>query len=116
MHEYSIIQALMARVDREARARGATAVHRLQVQIGELSGVEIDLLTKAFETFRERSVCAAAEMEVEPIAAEWSCSGCGAPIPRGAILRCEPCGLPARLVRGDEIVLGQIELEVPDHV
>ncbi len=41
MHEYSIVQALVERVDAEARARGATAVHRLSVSIGELSGVEI---------------------------------------------------------------------------
>jgi len=116
MHEYSIVQALMARVDREARAHGASAVHRLHVRIGELSGVEIDLLTKAFETFRERSLCSSARMEVEPVVAEWCCPGCGSPIPRGAILRCEPCGLPARLARGDEIVLDQIEMEVPDHV
>ena len=116
MHEYSIIQALLARVDREARQRGASAVHRLRVQIGELSGVEIDLLTTAFETFRQGSLCTDAELEVEAVPAQWSCPECGASIPRGAILRCRACGLPARLIGGDEIVLDQIELEVPDHV
>lgn len=116
MHEYSIIQALLEKVDQEARARGASAVHRLHLRIGELSGVEVDLLTTAFDTFRERSLCAGAEMEVQPVAAEWSCPGCGEPIPRGAVLRCGTCGLPARLVRGDEIILDRIELEVPDHV
>ena len=116
MHEYSIIQALLARVDQEAQARGASAVHRLRVRIGELSGVEVELLVTAFDTFRERSLCTGAEMEVEPVAAEWSCPGCGEPVPRGAVLRCGACGLPARLVRGDEIVLDQIEMEVPDHV
>jgi hydrogenase nickel incorporation protein HypA/HybF len=116
MHEYSIIQALLARVDREARARKATSVHRLHLRIGELSGVEIELLTRAFETFRERSLCAGAEMDVQPVAAEWTCPGCGESIARGAILRCRACGLPARLVRGDEIVLDRIEMEVPDHV
>lgn len=116
MHEYSIIQALLEKVDQEARVRGACAVHRLHLRIGELSGVEVELLTTAFDTFRERSLCTGAEIEVEPVAAEWSCPGCGETIPRGAILRCGACGLPARLVRGDEIILDRIELEVPDHV
>lgn len=52
MHEYSIIQALLDRVDEEVRRRGATAVHRLDVSLGELSGVDPGLLATAFETFR----------------------------------------------------------------
>ena len=65
MHEYSIVQALIERVDAEARARRATAVHRLSMRIGELSGVEVELLTTAYETFRERTICAGAELECE---------------------------------------------------
>ena len=70
MHEYSIVRALLDRVDREARARQATAVHRLQVRISELSGVEVELLETTYQTFRERSLCAAAELEVMPVTAE----------------------------------------------
>lgn len=116
MHEYSIIQALLDRVGDEARARGASAVHRLHLSIGELSGVEVDLLTTAFQTFRGRSLCAGAELEIRPVAAEWSCPRCHAPILRGNALRCTECGVPASLARGDEIVLERIEMEVPDGV
>ncbi len=112
MHEYSIVASLLERVDAEARARGATAVERIQVKIGELSGVEIDLLKTAFETFRERSVCAAAELEIEPVPARWACPGCELEIARGGFLRCPECGLPARLASGDEVVLQRIEMEV----
>ena len=65
MHEYSIVQALVDRVDAEARARKATAVHRLSVRIGELSGVDMDLLTTAYETFRERTICERAELDLQ---------------------------------------------------
>ena len=112
MHEYSIVASLLERVDAEARAHGATVVDRIQVRIGELSGVEIDLLRTAFETFRERTICAAAELEIEPVAARWSCRGCEREIERGAILRCPACGQPARLVDGGEILLQRIEMEV----
>ena len=57
MHEYSIVQALLERVEAEAAARGAVAVERVVVQIGELSGVEIELLATAYDTFRERTIC-----------------------------------------------------------
>jgi hydrogenase nickel incorporation protein HypA/HybF len=113
VHEYSIVEALLARVDEEARARGATAVHRLTVRIGELSGVEIDLLTAAYVTFRDRTICARADLDVQPVPAVWACPECGGAIARGAMLRCADCGVPARLTEGDEILLDRIEMEVP---
>jgi hydrogenase nickel incorporation protein HypA/HybF len=113
MHEYSIIQALLARVTDEAESRGASAVHRLHLRIGELSGVEIDLLEKAFLAFRGRSLCNRAELEIHPVTAEWSCPRCQRPTVPGGFLRCPECGVPARLARGDEIVLDRIEMEVP---
>ena len=35
-------------------------------------------------------------------------------VARGAILRCDTCGHPARLTHGDEIILERIEMEAPD--
>jgi hydrogenase nickel incorporation protein HypA/HybF len=113
MHEYSIVQALIERVDAEARARGASAVHRLSIRIGELSGVEVDLLTTAYATFRDRTICERADLGVRRIPARWECPECGRAIGQGDLLRCPICDAPARLAEGDEIVLDQIEMEVP---
>lgn len=113
MHEYSIVQALIERVASEARARGATGVHRLAVRVGELSGVEAALLATAYDTFRERTICEGAELDLEIVAARWECPACGGAIARGAVLTCPSCAMPARLVQGDEILLDRIEMEVP---
>ena len=113
MHEYSIVQALVERVAAEARVRHATSVHRLSVRIGELSGVEVNLLTTAYATFRERTICEGAELDVQIVAARWECPGCGHAIERGDLLACPRCAVPARLVQGDEIMLDRIEMEVP---
>lgn len=113
MHEYSIVSSLVRQVESVARERGATAVHRLHVRIGELSGVELPLLETAYETFRQRTICESAELEVETVAASWACPTCGDELERGAILRCPACQIPARLRAGDEIFLDRIEMEVP---
>lgn len=112
MHEYSIVRALLDRVEAEAQSRGASAVHHVRVRIGELSGVEPELLRSAYELCSERSLCAGADLEIVPVPARWVCGECGEPVPRGRILRCPACGRPARLEGGDEILLERIELEV----
>lgn len=113
MHEYSIVQALVERVEAEARARAATAVHRVSVRIGELSGVEVDLLVTAYETFRDRTICRHAALDVRRVDARWECPKCARAIKQGDMLRCLTCAVPAELVAGGEITLDQIEMEVP---
>jgi hydrogenase nickel incorporation protein HypA/HybF len=113
MHEYSIVQALLERVDHEVRTRHASHVNRVRVSIGELSGVEIDLLRTAYDTIRRRTCCEDASLEVRRVEARWECPSCGAAIARGSPLRCRFCGQTARLASGDEIMLDQIEMEAP---
>jgi hydrogenase nickel incorporation protein HypA/HybF len=113
MHEYALVQSLVERVEAEAAERGAIAVHRLTVRIGELSGVDPELFQTAYDTFREGTICAGASLALERVAATWSCPRCGGQIPRGAVLRCAGCGVPARLDEGgDALMLNGIELEV----
>jgi hydrogenase nickel incorporation protein HypA/HybF len=112
VHEYSLVQALVERVGQEARARQATAVTRLAVRIGALAGVEPELLASAFTLCRE-GILADATLEIRRAEAAWACPSCGTPIPEGAVLRCATCGTAARLVSGDELMLEQIEMEVP---
>jgi hydrogenase nickel incorporation protein HypA/HybF len=112
MHEYSIVQALLDRVDAEARAHDADSVSRVRLAIGRLAGVESELLRSAFELARAGTRCAEAELEVREVEPRWSCRACGGEVAAGGVLRCPACGAPARLAAGDEIVLESLELEV----
>lgn len=114
MHEYSIVASLIDTAEGEARSRGASRIHRLFVDIGELAGVEIDLLELAFATFSDGTACDGADLEIRHRPARWSCPGCARVIAAGLVLRCEKCARPARLSQGDEIVLTRIEMETPD--
>ena len=116
MHEYSLAHALVERVEREARAREASAVHRVTVRIGPLSGVEPALLVTAFRHLRPGTLCADAELDLAGDDVVWRCEVCGVVLAPGSVLGCPECGLPARLAGGDALVLERIELEVPAHV
>ncbi len=114
MHEYSLVESLVRRVEEEARRRGATRVHSLKVSVGELAGVDPELFRTAYETFREGTICADAALELLTYPAAWSCPGCGAPIERGAVLTCAACGVPARpSERSEALLLESIDLEIP---
>ncbi len=113
MHEYSVVQALLERVDAEAEARGATAVNRVQLRIGPLAGVEIDLLESAWQLCRIHTPCEEADLEIVRVKTRWTCPLCRRVIAIGGELRCDRCGIPAQLTEGDELVLERVELEVP---
>jgi hydrogenase nickel incorporation protein HypA/HybF len=114
MHEYSLVEALVRRVEEEARRRQALAIHGLKVSIGELAGVDPELFRTAYETFRVGTLCERASLEVVCRPAVWSCPACGKAFAKGEVLRCAPCDRPARLTeRSDELLLESIDLEVP---
>ncbi|HEY0590279.1 MAG TPA: hydrogenase maturation nickel metallochaperone HypA [Thermoanaerobaculia bacterium] len=114
MHEYGIVRALLDRVEAEAQAHRATAVRSVQLRIGELSGVEPELLGFAFEAFAGGTMCANARLQVSSVPARWECPACATEVARDGALRCPACGGAARLAAGGEIILERLELEVPD--
>lgn len=112
MHEYSLVSAMVDRVEREARERRAVAVHRLTVRIGAVSGVEPELFASAFTLVRQ-GLLEHAALELSRSEARWGCPRCGGSVAAGGPLRCAGCDEPARLLSGDEILLERIEMEVP---
>ncbi len=112
MHEYSIVQSLIELAEQQARDHGASRIDRLEVAIGELSGVETELLARAYETFRDRTLCSQADLVIHPVPARWRCPRCGRSPERGAALTCPDCDVPFRLETGEEIILERIGLEV----
>jgi len=114
VHEYSLVEALVRRVEDEARRRGATRIHGLKVTIGELAGVDPELFQTAYQTFRAGTPCEGASLMVLHHPASWACSGCGKAIARGEPLRCSACGAPGKLDgRSDALLLESIDMEVP---
>ena len=114
MHEYSIVQSLVDSVDAAVKQKPDAIVLCVRIEIGDLSGVDVDLLNTAFETFRDGTCCEYADLVIERVATQWVCPKCDRPIASGEILRCPDCDEPAKLAAGDEILLRQIEMEVPD--
>jgi hydrogenase nickel incorporation protein HypA/HybF len=116
VHELSVCQALLAQVVEIATDRGASAVSRITVEVGPLSGVEPALLASAFEIVRAGSCAAGAILLIETTAVTISCLICGAESQTAPNrLLCAACGgYRTRVVGGDELRLRGVELRVPE--
>lgn len=112
MHEMSICQSLMDQVERIARDKGASCVDSIVLSIGPLSGVEPDLLNRAYEAARFRTIAENADLRIEtgPVVVE--CRSCGASgEAKVNRLLCPACGGgQIDLIQGDELLLMRLEL------
>ena len=112
MHELSVCQALVARLDELARQRGARRVARVWLDIGPLAGIEVPLLEQAWPLAAAGGVAEGAELRVEVAPLRVRCSSCGRDsdvVPNR--LSCAHCGSGrTRLLSGDELVLNRVEL------
>ena len=112
MHELAVCQGLINEVERLAQEHSASRVDSIVLSIGPLSGVEPDLLKRAFDIARLDSVAEDAELEIEtgPVVVE--CRSCGA---SGEVkvnrLLCPSCGdWQVNLTQGDEMLLLRLEV------
>ncbi len=116
MHELSICQSLLDQVQRIAADHGAERVERIRLQIGPLSGVEAPLLRSAYPLAAAGTIAEDAVLEIESAAVRVHCLTCGAETeatPNRLI--CGACGdWHTRLVSGDELLLANLELSVPE--
>jgi hydrogenase nickel incorporation protein HypA/HybF len=119
VHELSIVRSLCQQARRLARLHGAVAVRSLTLEIGALSGVVPDLLETAFETYRVTDpMCAGARLTIRRVPLILRCEGCESESrPETFRFLCPACGEPrVRVVRGEELMLRDLELEVaPEH-
>jgi hydrogenase nickel incorporation protein HypA/HybF len=116
MHELSLCQALIDQVTNIAREHGASRVDRIRLKVGPLAGVEPMLLQQAYPLVAVGTIAEDAELVIEPAEIRVQCNLCGAETEaRANRLLCGVCGaFQTRLVSGDELLLENLELTIPD--
>ena len=114
MHEYSIVQSLLDIIEENAKKYGAAHVEKVVVKIGVMSGVEPHLLKIAFDTFKEKTICETAELEmiIQPIVAK--CNECGkrSEFEKETIFyECPTCGsVDLEILDGEDMLLLSLEM------
>jgi len=113
MHEYSIVQSLLNSCQEHVDQHQATKVTKVVVKIGVMSGVEPHLLQEAFDTFKEKTVCEASELQLQIQKVVVYCQKCGqqSELQKHEYL-CPLCqSTELEIIDGEEMLLMQLELE-----
>jgi len=106
VHELSVAEALV-RACREGLALlGGARIESVRIAVGELSAVEPDLLSFAWEAVTAGTDDEGARLEIDYVPVRQVCASCGPVDDRqpGTWLRtCPFCDAPMRLSGGDEL-------------
>ena len=111
MHELSVALELLATCRAEVAARGGERLLSVAVRVGELSGVDPDLLAYAWEAACEEARLPGVELDLRRAAATRRCPTCG-PLtdvpephagPRAWLEPCPRCGDPLHVTGGREL-------------
>jgi hydrogenase nickel incorporation protein HypA/HybF len=112
MHEFGIMQETMTLVLEQARRQGATCVHQVRMNVGQLSGVVPEALQACFEVLREGTLAASARLDIETVPAICWCKSCGSEFETPDLLcECPRCrAISGELRRGRELQLASLEI------
>lgn len=109
MHELSITCSIVELVAETAKGR---KVHRVTVEIGQLSGVVSDSIAFWFPEVARGTEAAEANLEIREVAALARCETCGSEFATPSMLTVCPCGsFQFRRLQGEELNVKSIELE-----
>jgi hydrogenase nickel incorporation protein HypA/HybF len=93
MHEMSIAEGILGIVEKAARDQGFGKVKEIRLEIGALSGVEIEALKFSLDVVLNNSVAEGALVELETTPGSGWCMICGETVPINALYdACPQCG------------------------
>jgi hydrogenase nickel incorporation protein HypA/HybF len=115
MHEVGIASSILESVETEARRRPEARFAAVGVRIGELSNVDQDALSFAFEALTRKTALEDLRLEVEWCPRRQKCLDCGEEFAvKEFDLSCPKCGRnKTSCIGGTELDIAYLELEEP---
>ena len=113
VHELAVCQGLMRQIEGVAAQQHARQVTEIELGIGPLSGVESELLRRAWPLACAGSIAADARLVINTLPVRVHCTRCDRDSDaRVNRLVCGHCGdWQTRLVSGDELLLVSLSVE-----
>ncbi|HWQ11055.1 MAG TPA: hydrogenase maturation nickel metallochaperone HypA [Holophaga sp.] len=113
MHEMTLMGEVREIVVQAAKAHKFKRVKRVVLEIGRLSGVQVEAMRFCFDVVMEGTPAAEATLEIEELPGRAWCNHCEREVEITS--RIEPCpqchGMPGRILGGTEMRVKGLEVE-----
>lgn len=76
MHEWSLASGIIETISDEYNKQSASSVKQVDILVGEISQIEIDILNDALKTLKTGTVVENSEINIESEKTEIRCRGC----------------------------------------
>lgn len=113
MHEMSIAISIVDAVAAKAGEEHAQKVNGIELEVGKLSGVEIESLRFCFSAVAKNTIVEGADLAVREVQPLGECSECGRRFPMSFhYAKCDSCGsFKTDLLSGRELSIKSITIE-----
>jgi len=113
MHEVSLIEDVIALVERERTRQPFARVNRIRLEVGLLSSAEPEALRFCFDAVAVGTIVEGSRLEIRTVAGEGQCGRCGRTAPMDErFAGCPNCvGVQLRMTAGDTFRLTDMEVE-----
>ncbi len=123
MHEFSVMSQIVSSVIEEGKARNASKIEKVTLELGEFMMLGHDQLKFAFELLSKDTILDGAALDIRTIRGEIEC-GCGfkgvaSPTDDSlhqltSSFECPKCGGLAKVTGGRDCIIRDISMVVPD--
>lgn len=105
MHELSIAQSILTIAEEAIPKDNKGVVSSIGIEIGELSGIEVDALQFALGIIKQDTILQNADLQVEIIKGEGECAACKTIFPVSSYGTCCPtcAGYTMTILKGKEL-------------
>lgn len=113
MHEMSLCESILQIIEDEAQRQGFRRVIRVRLEIGRLSGVEIEAMRFGFDAVTRDTLADGATLEIIELPGIAWCLPCGREVEVGQRFdACPLCGsYQLQVVGGDQMQIKDLEVE-----
>jgi hydrogenase nickel incorporation protein HypA/HybF len=112
MHEMALCESIRTTLEEQSRAQRFSRVARVRLEVGPLSGVEVEALRFGFDVVMKGSVAEGALLEVMECPAEAWCMSCAEIVPiKARFDACGRCGShQLQVTAGEELRIKELEV------
>ena len=105
MHELSIVMSIVDTVEKEREKQQADVVESIELEIGKLSGVEMDAFYFAWDAGVSKTILEKTKLKINRPPAKAKCTACGhAFAAESSFDVCPECGNPfCEIISGKEL-------------